>query len=213
MKLHAFWPHCLGIFALSVALRGGQSAPVRYQPLQAPTEKAEIKTAFAAMDYYGNHCGRCHGIEGANYDTQSLKKRDAISLRTVTDEMAKGPGQAPLEAEQLDAVTAWHQAFIAGKPFVSVTEIQREGSKIQLKGEATSDAKIELSCTTTPDAPQVLAPREGTMWSAQLPADTDLSTLQVLATKGDSQTLLKLDGAAYSYAQSNKTESNSTEPK
>ena len=199
MKLHAFWPYCLGILALSVALRGGQSAPVRYQPLQAPIKKTAIKTAFAAMDYYGNHCARCHGIEGVNYDTQSLKKRDDASLFSVVKEMAQGPGQAPLEAAQADVETAWHRALLENQPFVSVTEIKRADDKIQLHGEATSDAKISLLCVTAPDAPQVLATRDGVSWSAELPADVDLSTVQVLAARGENKTLLKLDGDGYSH--------------
>ena len=211
MKLHLFWPYCLGIFALSVALRGGQSAPLRYQPLQAPIEtiatKSEPKTAFAALDYYGNHCARCHGIEGANYDTQSLKKRDDASLHQVIKEMAAGPGQAPLEEEQAKVETAWHRALIENQPFVSVTEIVRADDQIQIKGEATSDATILLSCITAPDAPQVLAVRDGVTWSAQLPANVDLSTLQVLAERGDVKTTLKLDGDGYSHGTTVENES------
>ncbi len=195
------WPYFLGIFAVSVALRGGHSAPLRYQPLQTPAaETAEAKTAFEALDYYGAHCGRCHGLEGANYSPESLQKRDDDSLQQVIKEMAQGPGQAPLEGAQLEVVTAWHRAFIAGQPFVSVTKIARENDKIQLRGEATSDARIALICLTAPDAPQVLATREGTNWSAELPANVDLATVQVLAEQGEIKTLLKFDGELYSHA-------------
>lgn len=203
MKLSVSWPYLLGAFALSVALRGGHSTPAAYQPLQAPvTESSETKAdepqiAFAALDYYGAHCARCHGLEGANYSVESLKKRDDASLRAVIHEMAVGPGQAPLEDAQLEAVTAWHRAFIAGQPFVSVTQITRENGKIQLKGEATSEAKITLLGSTVP---QVLAERESIHWSAELPENIDLATVQIRADKGETQTLLPLDRARYSHA-------------
>lgn len=88
----------------------------------APADTAaDFKPAFAAMDYFDMNCARCHGPQGSFYGKQfGQHLTDAVLTKFVKD-MAEGPGNAPLQEDDLKVEVAYHRALVAGEPFVSVT--------------------------------------------------------------------------------------------
>ncbi len=93
-------------------------------PFAAAVFAAEQEAApldFAATTYFQDRCARCHGAYGANYNLQHMAQSSDEKLREVIAAMADGPGQAPLEARQLEAQTAYHRSMMDGKPFLILT--------------------------------------------------------------------------------------------
>jgi mono/diheme cytochrome c family protein len=199
------------VLGLGIAVLGawhGATAFARPAPLvplpqpkyfDAAPEKAE-SSAFAAIEYYQNHCSRCHGYYGMNYDLNSLQKRDDASLKTVLHDMAAGPGGQPLDDAQLEVVTAYHRSMIKLQPFMSVTKIETVADGVMLSGEATPEAKIEIkngdgSTLATRDAANEY------QWQAKLPIGAEAGKLQVTATLKEVVTTVDLAESKYSHSQ------------
>ncbi len=93
----------------------------------ATAQEAQPTSAFKPIDYFQESCVRCHGPYGSNYDIKHMAQSSDEKLRAVIHAMAEGPGQAPLDARQLEIETAFHRSLIDGKPFVTLTSLAPEG--------------------------------------------------------------------------------------
>jgi hypothetical protein len=178
--------------------------PAVYVPLPAAKyfqAGAESETsAFAPIDYYQSNCARCHGFYGTNYDLINLRKRDETSLKTVIHDMAQGPGQSPLDAEQLEIETAFHRSILAAQPFVAVAKIETKTDGVIISGEATPETKVVLAVGDS----QYEAKRDGTnehQWQVTLPAGTEEKNVQVKATIKDVSTTIALAETRYSHGK------------
>lgn len=100
--------------------------------LTLPLLGFQPKLSGGPVSYFEDHCARCHGDHGSNYDPQALKKLTEAQLRKYVRDMSMGPGNGPLEGLDLEAQVAYHRALIRKQPFVAVVSL--EGGKV--KGEA-----------------------------------------------------------------------------
>ena len=109
----------LATFVLGAASLGANSSANPAPPAQSselkpivPGEKSGFRvTSFAPLAYFNQNCARCHGENGSFYSDDMGKDKDDEALRHIIDEMANGPGQAPLAPADLEVVTAWHRAL------------------------------------------------------------------------------------------------------
>ena len=128
---------CLLFFAplaYLVATETGVPAPA--DPVVGPTA-----TGFAPLGYFEQSCANCHGDYGSFYGPTFGAGLTDAQMRKEVDDMATGPGNAPLKPSELDIETAWHCAFRDHKPFVSVTA----WANGHLTGDATPGATITLT--------------------------------------------------------------------
>lgn len=152
---------------------------------------------FKPLDYFDQHCARCHGTNGANYGDEFGKDLTDAELVDFVDSMAAGPGEAPLEGENLKALTAFHRSLADGNPFLILTQI----SGHILQGETMQDAKVSLAVGDT----IISATRDGANWYCTLPAGLDPKSLWALpiltAIRNEKTTELDLSKNAFSHSQ------------
>ena len=166
------------------AAPGAATPPL--SPIVAGEKSDGIKaTSFAPLAYFNANCARCHGENGAFYEDNFAHDRDDASLRAVIDEMANGPGQAPLAPAELDIVTAWHRALSEKKPFVVIVKSEKSGDGWQLSGEISPGAQLQINGK----AVEV----KGSQWT-QVVAP---GALKLRATRGDAATELDASAAAW----------------
>jgi len=191
----------LVIAPLAVALSPAfKPSPKYFVPLdEAPKvevpHSAAPAPAFATLDYFEQKCARCHGNYGANY-TDSIKTIQPTALHDVLHDMAAGPGQAPLDENQLEVLGAFHRSLGDGKPFVSITKIEREGAATTLSGEATPNAII----SAVQAAQSTLATRDGHNWTLKLNGVSDLSVLKIQAKIGEATNEIAPQETMFSHA-------------
>jgi hypothetical protein len=150
----------------------------------SPLRAAALAAAFAAIAYYDAACARCHGPQGSFYGAELGKHLTDAQLVKVINDMAEGPGAAPLTAAGLAAETAFHRAIIAGTPFLSVTKL--DGATIA--GEVTPDAAVSLSA----GGKAITATVDGSTWQASLPPGTRPDALTLTAEREGKKTTLPL---------------------
>ena len=121
-------PAALLIPGVAAVLR--QDAP----PKHGPPPKAE---EMRPMAYFTAHCQRCHGPEGSRYP--DLTDRSDAQLEESIEEMAEGPGGAPLTPEGLALQVAYHRAIRAGEPFVQIAGFEGD----RAVGYASPGATLE----------------------------------------------------------------------
>lgn len=90
------------------------------------------------LTYFQAHCARCHGPYGVFYPEPF--KSDSATLVTRIDEMARGPGDSPLDAANLAAQVAFHRVMRAGGVFLSLTSIE-DGL---VRGEVSVGAEVVI---------------------------------------------------------------------
>ncbi len=146
--------------------------------------------AFPAMAYYETNCSRCHGPEGSFYGPTLGKNLTDTQLIKVVNDMADGPGGAPLKPEALAVETALHRAMVLHVPFVSVTSI--DGGK--WSGEVMSDSKVTLMAGEE----KIVAVVAGAAWTAQLPEATKPTDVRIVAELDGRTTFLRLSESSYS---------------
>ena len=155
-------------------------------PMVAGEKSDETKvSAFAPLAYFNANCSRCHGENGAFYADNFAHDRDDASLREIIDEMASGPGQAPLNPAELDAVAAWHRALRDKKPFVIIVKSEKNGDNWQLSGEVSPGAALQINDKTV----EV----KGVEWTETVAA----GAIKLRATKGELTTELDANAAAW----------------
>lgn len=151
-------------------------------PTSAPaTQPVEIKPVFAAMVYFDFNCARCHGPQGSFYGKEFGQHLSDATLTKVVRDMAEGPGNAPLNAEDLKVEVAYHRALAGAEPFVSITAVESD----TLRGEVSPGSSV-----TVDGKP---AKVEGFNWSAPMGAE-------IVAMRGDKKTVLRA-ADAYSHQQ------------
>lgn len=180
----------LALFAVTSCGIAWAAAPDAATPPLTPIvagEKADaIKaTQFAPLAYFNANCARCHGEYGSFYDDNFAHDRDDASLRAVIDEMAAGPGQAPLTPAELDAVTAWHRALRDKKPFVVIVKSEKNGDNWQLSGEISPGATLQING------------KDVEVKSSQWTYCVAPGAVKLRATKGDAVTELDANIAAW----------------
>lgn len=141
--------------------------------------------AFAPLAYFNENCARCHGEYGATYDDDFGKDRSDASLHEIINEMADGPGQAPLSPAELDAVTAWHRALRDKKPFVVIVKSEKTDAGFQLSGEISPGATLEINGENV----EV----DGSNWTFCVAP----GALKLRATRGEATTQLDANAAAW----------------
>jgi len=199
-------PHSRGyspafiIFTFLFSMRAFASwhaAPKYFVPLaQAQAIESAKPIEFAPIGYYDQSCARCHGNYGTNYDA-NLPKLDDAKLKRLIDEMASGPGQAPLDAAQLERETAYHRSLQDGAPFIAVTKIEESSNGIVISGEATPGSKLSIGGA----AQSTLVAPERHLWSTTLPAGTDIETLRLTASKNGKETTIALADESFSHRE------------
>lgn len=189
------------ILPLGLALSPALQQPPKYFEAVAAASVTP-SPAFATLDYFEQKCSRCHGNYGANYSSDSLKKRaeDPKSLHNVLHEMAVGPGQAPLDDSQLEVLAAFHRSLAEAKPFVSITKIERDGDTVTLSGEATPNAEVSV---VTGDQ-RGLATRDGHNWTVKM-SGSEWESSKVQAKTGEIETEIVPSQTTFSQAKVNET--------
>ncbi len=215
---HRFLQPAGGISLLAVVTLLGASsrllpaAPTTsesYIPLEGTSTQQEVAgqqkpsgpavSEFAPMSYFESNCARCHGAYGSFYGEGFGKNLTDGKLRQVVHDMAAGPGNAPVTEPQLDALTAYHRSMINGKPFliINAADEAQDGSRT-LKGETTPESQISLRW----EGGTATATVQDFTWSAKLPVSIDWSKVEVVARKGEAQTVLKPEQSEYSHRES-----------
>lgn len=161
------------------------SACDRATPLPTPPAPPPTLAGLRPLTYFEDNCSRCHGPYGSFYGDTFGKKLTPEQLHRVVDEMAAGPGNAPLQGAELEAQVAYHRSLIDGKPFLILTEIKEENGQHILHGEATPDSQVELLINDVPTPAKL----EGHRWSIPLPS-LNFSQLSIRATKDGHTTTL-----------------------
>ena len=155
-------------------------------PIVAGEKSGGIKaTAFAPLAYFNANCARCHGENGAFYEKDFGHDKSDASLRAIIDEMAAGPGQAPLSPAELDAVAAWHRALRDKKPFIVIVKSEKVEAGWQLSGEVSPGATLEINGK----AVEV----KGANWTFCAPN----GPVKLRATRGEAVTELDADAASW----------------
>ncbi|MDX9755693.1 MAG: hypothetical protein RBU29_17135 [bacterium] len=189
--------------ALPILLLVGLVTLAACNETKSPPPQQEVSVALAApldfqpLAYFENYCARCHGTNGAHYGDEFGKNLTDTELEEFVDEMAAGPGGAPLEGEPLHAMTAFHRSLVTSTPFIILT--QTEGNT--LRGEAMPDATLSLILGET----VVQAERDGNLWTMSLPDSIDSAALpfaSLLRAELDGKTTeLDLSRKAYSHSE------------
>lgn len=143
-------------------------------------QAAPKATHFAPLDYFEANCARCHGPNGSFYGAEFGKGlKDDAALRHIVQEMAEGPGNAPLSPENLEILTDFHRSLRDGKPYIVLVSAQKSESCLTLSGEATPESKITLE-----NGKEVLAVKlEGHKWSVSVPPNFDVEKASLRAVK------------------------------
>ncbi len=184
MKFRGLTLLVVGCCGIAWAADNPAPAP-KLTPIAADAQAGPHASAFAPLAYFNQNCARCHGEFGSFYGDDMGKDRDDASLREVIDEMASGPGQAPLTPTELDAVTAWHRALRDKKPFVVIVKAEKTDAGWQLSGEVSPDATLQING-------EAVAVKDAN-WT--FCAATDAVKLR--ATRGDAVTELDANTAAF----------------
>ena len=144
------------------------------------------------LTYFANHCQRCHGEQGAQYDpTLGKGKTDAWLTQEIVD-MADGPGQGSLEGDALKAQVAFHRSLILKEPFVYVAKIG-DGT---ISGETTPKTAITVVVGTK----RIPAKVTETTWTATIPATAKAKNTTVEAKQGAKLVRLALAKSLYSHS-------------
>jgi hypothetical protein len=162
-------PLKLALFILTAAVIAGglmdgsgrTAAQVTTAPTTAPANGLNSPTGFGPLSYFQDNCARCHGDYGSAYGEGFGKHLADAQLEKVIDDMAFGPGNAPLQPRELAVQVAYHKAMIAGQPFATVTKITIDGANAILEGEAPPDTAITVT--------GIPATMEGHSWRATVP--------------------------------------------
>ena len=142
-------------------------------------------THFAPLGYFNEKCARCHGQFGSFYGEDFGQGKTDAELRQSVDAMCQGPAQAPLEAHDLDVLTAWHKSLRDGKPFVALVAAKAAGAGFELQGEISPGASLEVNGKKV----EV----EGAKWTARV----GQGAVKLRARQGDEVTEVDAQAAAF----------------
>lgn len=148
------------------------------------------------LAYFEDKCARCHGPQGRNYGDAFGEDLSEHELHEVVDEMAAGPGFAPLEGEALEIQVAYHRSLIANEPFIIWNQAQGQ----TWSGEVYpgSSVRVKVDGETFP------AQVGDATWQVALPADWRAQAAEgvwLIAEYDEAATQLNLTESAYSHHQ------------
>lgn len=176
----------VGVLGCLAVSRGHAAPPAQWRAIETGEKSAApLVTNFAPTKYFNENCARCHGENGAFYGDDFGGNLDDKRLHQIVDEMAQGPGAAPLDEHDLTILTAWHRALRDKKPFVAIIKSEKAGAQWQLSGEISPDATL----TINGQAVEV----KGTQWTHCVEA----GAVKLRAQKGDAVTELDARVAAF----------------
>lgn len=118
------------------------------QPTQPGLQKDRTNTQvtlvepveFQPFTYFAQSCARCHGPNGSHYGEAFGKELTDHELVEIIDEMAYGPGMAPLDEKELQVMTAYHRGLLDNRPFIVVNQITEES----MQGEVMPGTSLAI---------------------------------------------------------------------
>ncbi|MDP8243240.1 MAG: hypothetical protein P9L94_04100 [Candidatus Hinthialibacter antarcticus] len=160
--------------------------PNKLQPAVEPL-------SFHPIEYFEFNCARCHGSYGSSYgDTFGEGMTDAELIEFV-DDMAAGPGQAPIEGAELNAQVAFHRSLVKDLPFIAWTGWDGE----TLSGEVTAGSSVTVKVgNEILDA--TVRDEKWSLNSTQL--KPILGSLVITAERNGATSQLKLSESAFNHA-------------
>lgn len=139
------------------------------EPSAALPVVAHKTASFAALDYFQSSCARCHGDYGSIYGHEFRGKLDDDALREMVLRMSEGQAQAPITADQREAVVGFLRSLRDDHPYGTVVSRQENS----FTGEASPGAKLWLES----GAGRADVPLNGHTWQSPTledPKDTRL---------------------------------------
>lgn len=187
----------LALALVLLILSACQPKEIRIGPAKSEAPNT-LPLTLGPISYFENHCARCHGSGGSFYgDDFARNLKHDSDLYHFVEEMAAGPGGAPLQDVNLEAQVAWHRSLVDKRPFLAWTG----WSLFSLQGEITPESTVELHLGKTRIPAQV----KGHTWTILLePGTSNLDILNkgsLVAEKNSQQTLLRLSESAFSHNQ------------
>lgn len=122
--------------------------------LSAPTIPVGQIT-LGPVSTFEQACARCHGPQGSFYGEAFAKLSDT-QLHEFIKEMMEGPAGLHPTEEDIAAMTAYHQALAAKKPYLVVMDYVKENG-YRLSGQASLQSNLIIQTAankvqTTPDS-------------------------------------------------------------
>jgi hypothetical protein len=162
--------------------------------IAASTAIAEPKgLGFGPISYFEDHCANCHGSMGSNYGDKFGEGLSDARLSQVVKEMCDGPGNAPLDGEELKAEIAFHRALAKKQPFVSLTSVEA--------GKLTGEAPVGSNVVLASGDKETTAAADQEKWTISLAPGTDLTSAALRVTKQGDSTTLRLQEGSYTHAR------------
>jgi cytochrome c553 len=188
MKRRKFASAAIGLLILCALIVEVRVPFVPWIALTAPARAATGTTqpttrpvAFAPITYFETNCANCHGPYGNAYGDAFGKGLSDPDLSKMIDDMAHGPGNAPVDATQLQVLVNYHKAMIAKRPFVIVNAIEQVDDQAKLSGEVTPTATVTVN--------RKPATVDDHTWSATAAV---ADAYDVIATHGEQTTSLRV---------------------
>lgn len=128
---------------------------------------------------------------GSNYGKTFGAGRNEKQLFRSVKEMCDGPGNAPLEGEELLALVAFHRALAKKQLFISWTSA--EGGK--LTGEVSPGTRVTLKVGDQ----QTTAIVKNERWIIKLPRGVSAAQAEINASNQGRRTTLRLGVSSYSH--------------
>jgi hypothetical protein len=144
-----------------------------WQGTELPKPVEPVK--HAPIEYFNDHCSHCHGKNGIYLEAGFATGKTDAEITDEIKEMADGPGQAPLDKDDLPVQLALHRSLSDEAPFAVWTKRK----DLQLSGELTPDT--ELKAFVGPKAIDLKV--EDGRWSLNLRQAGDLDDLRLKASK------------------------------
>jgi len=148
--------------------------------LPAPTIPVE-RITLGPVSTFEQACARCHGPQGSFYGEAFAELSDS-ELQDFVKEMMEGPAGLHPSEEEIAAMTAYHQALAAKKPYLVVMDYVEENG-YRLSGQASLQSNLIIQ---TAGGPVQAAPDSNGNWSVQLQSPPQ----SILIQKDDAQTFV-----------------------
>lgn len=148
--------------------------------LSAPTIPVQQIT-LGPVSTFEQACARCHGPQGSFYGEAFANLSDT-QLHEFIKEMMEGPAGLHPTEEDIAAMTAYHQALAAKKPYLVIMDYVEENG-YRLSGQASLQSNLIIQ---TAGGPVQAAPDSNGNWSVQLQSPPQ----SILVQKDNTQTLV-----------------------
>jgi mono/diheme cytochrome c family protein len=164
-----------GVVVLGLARPTPATSPGT-QPAAATQPAVRLSPShFGPIGYFETNCARCHGPYGS-FSGPNFAKLPPDKLREMVLYMTQGPGNAPLDKTQRNLLIEYLQNLAAKRPFITLVDVQRTKTGVQLQGEVTPGTRVLVN---TPDRPTAATVKEY-KWIADLPADVPDNGIDVV---------------------------------